>query len=109
MAAIVEPSLEEKYLIALLEDESGLDIAEWCWVNEEADDDCWRAWDFQWPMYRNDEPLQIDQNGRATGKTIGIEMRAFAFPFNYPGQEMLITAPELNHLRPVVAEMMASH
>lgn len=107
MAAIVEPDLEEKYLIALLEDESGLDIAEWCWVDEERDDGCWRAWDFQWRMYRADHSLQIDQNGRATGKTNGIEMRAFAFPFCYPGQEMLITAPELNHLRPIVDKVEA--
>ena len=39
--------------------------------------------------------------GRSLGKSVGIQMRAFAFPFNYPGQEMLITAPELNHLRPI--------
>lgn len=107
MAAIVEPDLEEKYLLALLEDESGLDIAEWCWVDEEREDGCWRAWDFQWPWYRCKDPLQIDQCGRAVGKTNGIEMRAFAFPFCYPGQEMLITAPELNHLRPIVDKVEA--
>lgn len=101
MATVVEPDLEEKYLIALLDDASGLDIAEFCWVDPEQTDNCYRAWDFQWPMYRSEHALQIDQNGRATGKTVGIEMRAFAFPFTYEGQEMLITAPELNHLRPI--------
>lgn len=102
MVAVIEPDIEEKYLIALLEDFSGLDIAEFCWVDAESEDGCWRAWDFQWAWYRNRKPLQIDQCGRAVGKTNGIEMRGFAFPFNYPGQEMLITAPELNHLRPIV-------
>ncbi len=28
-------------------------------------------------------------------------MRSFAFPFNFEGQKMLLTAPELNHLRPL--------
>ncbi len=28
-------------------------------------------------------------------------MRSCAFPFNKPGQKMLLTAPELNHLRPI--------
>lgn len=45
--------------------------------------------------------MQIDQAGRTLGKSNGIQMRAFAFPFNHAGAEMLITAPELNHLRPL--------
>lgn len=101
MAVAVEPDDDEKYLIALLDDPSGLDLAEFSWVDEEQDDACFRVWDFQWSLYRREEPMQIDQCGRAVGKTVGIEMRAFAFPFNYAGQEMLITAPELNHLRPI--------
>jgi hypothetical protein len=32
---------------------------------------------------------------------MGIKMRAFAFPFTNPGEEMLITAPEMIHLDPV--------
>lgn len=107
MVAVAQPDEEELYLMALLDDASGLDIAEFCWVDEEKEDACYRAWDYQWPMYRNDHPLQVDQNARATGKTVGIEMRAFAFPFCYPGQEMLITAPELNHLRPIVDKVEA--
>ena len=51
--------------------------------------------------YHNESTFQIDQAGRSLGKSVGITMRAYAFPFNFPGQEMLITAPELNHLRPV--------
>ena len=57
--------------------------------------------------YRHDETYQIDQAGRSLGKSEGIVMRAFAFPFNYPGQEMLITAPELNHLDPIVTKVEA--
>jgi intein/homing endonuclease len=101
MSAIPVPSEEECYLIAILDDPSGIELAEFCWIDEENEDGCFRLWDFQWSWYRNEETFQIDYAGRSLGKSVGIQMRAFAFPFNYPGAEMLITAPELNHLRPV--------
>ena len=102
MSAIVAPDVEECYLLALLDGADGIDLAEWTWRDEENDDACFRAWDFQWPWYTCEDTLQIDQAGRSLGKSTGIQMRAFAFPFNFPGAEMLITAPELNHLRPLV-------
>lgn len=102
MAAIVEPDEDEKYLAALLDCPDGIDLAEFLWVDEEQDDGCFRCWDFQWPWYTSSEPLQADQCARAVGKTLGIQLRMFAFPFAFPGQEMLVTAPELNHLRPIV-------
>lgn len=101
MAAIPMLTEEECYLAAIFDDPSGIELAEFCWLDEEKDDGCYRVWDFQWAWYRNDATFQIDYAGRSLGKSVGIQMRAFAFPFNYPGQEMLITAPELNHLRPV--------
>lgn len=102
MAAIVEPDEEERYLLALLDCPDGIDLAEFMWVDEESEDGCFRCWDFQWPWYTSAEPLQADQCSRAVGKTLGIQLRMFAFPFAFPGQEMLVTAPELNHLRPIV-------
>lgn len=102
MAAIVAPDLEEMYLLALMDGPDGIDLAEFCWIDEESPTGCFRAWDFQWPWYICEDVLQIDQAGRSLGKSTGIQMRAFAFPFNFPGREMLITAPELNHLRPLV-------
>ncbi len=102
MSAVVELDEEERYLLAILEDESGLDIAEFMWIDEEQEDSRFRAWDFQWDWYADQSALQIDQCGRAVGKSNGVQMRAFAFPFSYPQAEMLITAPELNHLRPLV-------
>ncbi len=101
MTAIERLTEDEAYLAALLQDASGIDLAELTWVDEEQPDRCYRLWDFQWPLYTSQEIYQIDQCGRSLGKSVGIEMRAFAFPFCHPGQEMLITAPELNHLRPV--------
>lgn len=101
MAAVVIPDEEELYLLALLDAPDGLDLAEFSWYDPESDDGCYRAWDFQWPWYTNNYIQQVDQGGRALGKTVGIKMRACAFPFAYEGQAMLLSAPELNHLRPL--------
>lgn len=92
---------DEAYLAAILLDESGVDIAEFLWVDERNDDNVFRCYDFQYGWYRDKAKLQIDQCGRAVGKSLGIQMRAFAFPFTNPGEELLITAPELIHLDPV--------
>jgi len=101
MSAIPMLDDEELYLAAIFDDPSGIELAELTWIDEESPDSIFRCWDFQWPLYRNDSVYQIDHMGRSLGKSVGIEMRAFAFPFNFAGREMLITAPELNHLRPV--------
>lgn len=103
MAAITCPTEEELYLLAILEDPSGLDVAELFWNDSESKDGCYRAWDYQWPWYTSQESFQVDQGGRATGKSVGIQMRACSFPFIFPGQSMLVTAPELNHLQPLTA------
>jgi hypothetical protein len=101
VSAVARLTEEEIYLAVMLEDETGIDLAELTWVDEENHDRCFRIWDFQWKLYHVERTFQIDQMGRALGKTQGIIMRAFAFPFCHPGAEMLITAPELNHLRPI--------
>jgi hypothetical protein len=96
--AAVELTEEECYLIAILTDPSGLDQAEFLWIDEENEDSCWRAWAFQWAWWRCMDSQQIDRSGRSIGKSTSIKIRACAFPFVHPGQEMLITAPEGNHL-----------
>lgn len=101
MTAVVAPDEEEAYLLAILDSPDGLDLAEFSWFDSESDDGCYRAWDFQWAWYTCQDTYQVDQGGRALGKTVSITMRAFALPFAYPGQKMLLTAPELNHLRPL--------
>lgn len=112
MSAIPLPTEEECYLLAIFDDPSGIELAEFCWIDEEQEDGCYRCWDFQWSWYRCEDTYQIDYAGRSLGKSVGIQMRAFAFPFNFPGMEMLITAPELNHLRPItdkVEHQILSH
>lgn len=98
MAVLEDLTEEEAYLYAILSDESGLDICEFCWYDAEQPDGCFRAWPFQWKWWRSVYQQQIDQAARSVGKSLSIQVRAFAFPFLHPGQEMVITAPEGNHL-----------
>ena len=92
------PDEAESYLWALLSDPSGLDQAEFCVTDEGSDDGCFRAWPFQWAWWRCPDAKQIDQGSRSSGKSMSIKFRALAFPFIHAGQEMVITAPEGNHL-----------
>lgn len=98
MAILEDLTEEECYLWALLSDDSGLDQAEFTWYDAEQRDGCFRAWPFQWRWWRNTAQQQIDQAARSVGKSLSIQVRAFAFPFLHPGQEMVVTAPEGNHL-----------
>ena len=98
MPVVEDLTEEECYLWAILSDESGLDQAEFCWYDAEQRDGCFRAWPFQWRWWRNVAQQQIDQAARSVGKSLSIQVRAFAFPFLHPGQEMVVTAPEGNHL-----------
>src|SRR4051812_24998389 len=108
MAVLSDLTESEKYLLAILQDQSGIDQAEFCWVDDTSRDNVFRCWDFQYPWYRTkympDGKLakyQIDQCGRALGKSLGIEMRAWAFCFTNASKDLLITAPEYIHLDPV--------
>ena len=101
MAIVSDLTEEERYLLAILQDHSGIDQAEFSWTDETSPDFLFRCWDFQYPWYRTRSKLQIDQCARAIGKSVGIQMRAWAFAFTNPGEEMLITAPEMIHLDPV--------
>jgi hypothetical protein len=103
LAQVLEDlSDEECALWAILQDPSGLDQAEFLWHDPDSPDGCFRAWAFQWSWYRCVDPLQIDQCARSVGKSLSIKVRGFAFPFLFPGQEMVVTAPELVHLEPIV-------
>jgi hypothetical protein len=129
---------DEAYLFALLSDPSGLDQAEFLWVDQSSEDNkfcpqcgtefngihlhehddiapedwnkkyaapsgCFRAWAYQWPWWRDQSQLSIDQCARSVGKSLSIKVRGCAFPWLFPGQEMIITAPELVHLEPIVS------
>lgn len=98
MAVIEALTEDECYLAAILQDVSGLDLAEFSWQDQTNDDGCWRAWPFQWAWFRCLDINQIDQCARAVGKSQSVALRAFIFPFVHPGEEMVLTAPEKVHL-----------
>lgn len=105
MAVVEDLSEAERYLLAILQDQSGIDIAEFLWMDPTSKDLVYRCWDFQYAWYRTKEKFQIDQCARAIGKSEGMQMRGFAFAFTNPGEEMLVTAPEMIHLEPVTKKI----
>lgn len=100
-------SEEEAYLVALIQDHSGIDLAEFLWEDATSDnkENLFRAWDYQIPWWRKNSRLFIDACARAVGKTQSIILRAWAFPIQFPGFEMVLTAPELIHLNPLTSRV----
>lgn len=105
MAVVEALTEEEKYLICLLQDESGIDQAEFLLYDEERDDRRWRAWPFQWRWYRCNDQRQISASSRSCGKSSSLKLRALAFPFLHPQGQMLITAPEGIHLNAITIQI----
>jgi hypothetical protein len=101
MVAMADLTEEEAYLVSILMDPSGIELAEFCKFDPTSKDGCYRVWDFQYPLYRSKETYQIDWCSRAIGKTQGIIMRLTGFVFSYAGQEALVLAPSANHLDPI--------
>lgn len=98
---------EECYLLAIIQDHSGIDLAEFLWEDATAENDeqLFRAWDYQIPWWRKSARLFIDACARAVGKTQSIILRTWAFPIQFPGYEMVVTAPELIHLNPLTSRV----
>ena len=105
MPALAAPEEDEAYLYALLSDESGIDQAELLFQDQKSEDMCFRVRPYQWAWYRSDNPQQAELSSRTVGKSLGIQLRAVAHIFCNPGYDMLITAPELNSLEPVIREI----
>lgn len=61
MAVLEALTEEEMYLVAILQDMSGVDIAEFLWKDPDQPDNLFRCWPYQYPWYRNDSKKQIDQ------------------------------------------------
>lgn len=103
MSVIEDLTEEEIYLWCILQDESGIDQAEFLWFDSSAvdTDEIFRAWSFQWVWWHDRDMQQIDQSARAVGKSKSITLRGFCFPFIHPNREMVVTAPELVHLEPI--------
>ena len=109
MAIIPKRDLSEAeaYLLALIQDDSGIDLAELLWEDPLASnkEQIFRCWDFQYAWWRDMSTLSIDQCGRAVGKTMSIIVRGWAFGIQHPGAEMVVTAPEAVHLQPLTSRI----
>lgn len=116
--AVISTALtsQEAYLLAFIQDESGIDLAEFLWEDPMAGnkEKIFRCWDFQYAWWRNsfvggkpsERPTRvIDQCSRAVGKTMSIILRGWAFGLQHPGGEMVVTAPELVHLQPLTSRI----
>lgn len=103
MAALEQLSEEEEALWWILSDPTGVDQAEFLWRDDElSEDGCYRLWDFQWPWSHPESSYTIDQLARQLGKSISAGWDAMVHVFNHPGQDLLLTAPELSHLSPLI-------
>lgn len=101
----VELDEEGRYLAAILDDPSGIELAEAFFEDPTTETGMFRCWDYQYAWWRTEHSHQITLCGRTVGKTTGMIIRAAAFPFNYVGEEMMITAPEMVHLRPITSKI----
>lgn len=113
MSAIKALTEDEKYLVAILMEPSGSELAEFLFEDNFGDPSVYpygryRLWPMQWPYYHDDSKYQIDASGRGVGKSVSAVLRTCAFPFAHPGEEMLITAPELSHLKLVTDKVEES-
>jgi hypothetical protein len=61
----------------------------------------YRVRDYQYPLWRLEDPYAGYACARATGKTESIKGHAFCHSFRRISENMLITAPELIHLHPL--------
>jgi hypothetical protein len=73
MTAIVRPSEEELYLLAILMDPAGIDLAEFALTDNRNDDGCYRLHDYQWRWFADDDMYQIDHSGRNIGKELDLD------------------------------------
>ena len=100
MSAVEKLTEGDIALFCILTDPSGVDLAEFAMLDPANVEKHgrFRAWSYQWPWFRCKDSKQVEKGCRSAGKSLSIILRALAFPFVYPGAEMVITAPTLNHL-----------
>lgn len=94
--------MDDFLLFALLND--SLFAAELLWEEPRNHEfgGLYRVHDYQYPLWRTFGNYAIFACARAVGKTESIKGDAFSHAFKRLGENMLVTAPELIHLQPLV-------
>lgn len=105
MVAIKKLTEDEKYLAYLLMDDSGVDFIEWALRNHTAPDGCTRLFPYQWPWMTDDSQFQLSACGRDLSKTFSIIGECLAHPYSSPGLDLLVTAPNGDHLAPITGAL----
>ena len=108
MTALANLSAEEYALVQILLDPTGVDLAEFLLEDMDSTGAPLRLWPFQWPWTHSGEKYEVDQLARQTGKSQSVVWKAMAHAFQNPGQEMLLVAPQLNHLELLTAKIEAA-
>ena len=62
---------------------------------------CYHVIDYQYALFRWDNPYQGYPCARSVGKTESIKARAVSHTFRRQGEDLLVSAPELIHLLPL--------
>lgn len=73
MAAVERLTEEDIALLCILSDPSGVDLAEFSFKDPENDDGCFRLWSYQWPWFRNSDPLFVEKGSRSVGKALALD------------------------------------
>jgi hypothetical protein len=66
---------------------------------------CYHVMDYQYPLFRWEDPYAMYPCARSVGKTESIKARAVCHVFKRRGEDMLITAPQLIHLLPLTDQV----
>jgi hypothetical protein len=93
--------MDDLLLMAILKD--SLFAAELLWEDpaNHAYGGLYRVIDYQYPLWRNEDPYAGFACARAVGKTESIKGDSFSHTFKRLRDNMLVTAPELIHLHPL--------
>lgn len=88
-----------------MEDETGIDLVEFSYKEPTAPHQCYRLRIYQWYWWACDDPRQISACARDVGKSEAILARCAAFPLARAGYDLFLSAPTLDHLRPIVNKL----
>lgn len=93
---------EEAHLAVLLQDDTGIELAEFLYKSESTPDKCYRLRSYQYYWWWFKAKKKMNACARDVGKTEHMTFEACAFPYAHPGYDYFLTAPNLDHLRPIV-------
>lgn len=102
MSAQKRLTAQEAHLATLIQDDTGIELAEFLYRSENSPDKCYRLRPYQYLWWWTKAPKKMNACARDVGKTEHMKFEAAAFPYAHPGYDYFLTAPGVDHLRPIV-------